>query len=169
MKPILNSKRVNIAAATIIVLSLSSPLYADPDAAATIPLNQEFQKLDANHDNYISRDEAAKLRNFTPAFDEADENRDGRLDRDEFTKAQAIYDRSRAAAYLGDSVITAKIKAALVQDLNVKSFDVSVTTNKGVVMLSGFVASEKQAQRAQEIANSVAGVKSVKSGLIVKS
>jgi hyperosmotically inducible protein len=160
---------MNFAAAIVIAVFISPVSYADPDAAATIPLNQEFRKLDANRDGYISRDEAAGLRNFAPAFDEADENRDGRLDRDEFTKAQAIYDRSRAVAYLGDSVITAKIKAALVQDLNVKSFDVSVTTNKGVVILSGFVTSEKQAQRAQEIANSVAGVKSVKSALAVKS
>ena len=169
MKPKRTSKRVNVVAATVIAVFLSPVSYADPDAAATIPLNREFQKLDANHDDYISRDEAARLSNFASAFDEADENRDGRLNREEFAKAQAIYDRSRAAAYLGDTFITAKIKAALVQDLNVKSLDVSVTTNKGVVMLSGFVTSEKQAQRAQEIANSVTGVKSVKSALVVKS
>jgi hyperosmotically inducible periplasmic protein len=169
MKPKLNLKLMNFAAATIATLTLTQPAHADPEASTTLPLNPEFQQLDVNHDNYISRDEAAKLGNFTRAFDEADENRDGRLDRDEFAKAQAIHARSRAVAYVGDSVITAKVKAALVNDPEVKALDVSVTTDKGVVVLSGVVASAKQARRAQEIAAAVAGVKGVKSGLMVKS
>lgn len=150
-------------------VAMSAPLYADPEASAPNLANPVFQKLDTNRDGYISRDEAAKLRNFSKAFNEADDNHDGKLDKDEFVKAQAIYDRMRAKAYIDDSIITAKVKAALVKDPDVKALDVSVKTDKGVVMLSGFVDNERQVHRAQEIAVSIKGVKSVKSNLVVKS
>jgi hyperosmotically inducible protein len=162
-------KPVNFAIAAAVALAMSTPLYAGPDASTPDPVNPAFQKLDADHDGYISHDEAAKRRNFAQAFAEADDNRDGRLDRDEFVKAEAVYDRMRTKAYIGDSVITAKVKAALVKDPEVKALEVGVKTDHGTVILSGFVDNEKQARRAQEIAISVAGVKSVKSALIVKS
>jgi hyperosmotically inducible protein len=84
-------------------------------------------------------------------------------------KAQAIYDRVRAKAYVDDSVIIARVKAAFVKDKEVSALAVSVKTDKGTVLLSGFVNNEQQARRAQEIAASIAGVKSVKSNLVVKS
>jgi len=157
------------SASIAMAMAMSAPLYADPEASTPGPANPVFQKLDTNRDGYVSRDEATKLRNFGKAFNEADDNRDGKLDRDEFVKAQAIYDRMRAKAYIDDSIITAKVKAALVKDPDVKALEVSVKTDKGIVMLSGFVDNEKQAQRAQEIAVSIDGVKSVKSNLVVKS
>ena len=152
-----------------VAMAISAPLYADPETSLPGPANPVFQKLDTNHDGYISRDEAARLRNFSKAFDEADDNHDGKLDKDEFVKAQAIYDRMRAKAYIADSVITAKVKAALVKDPDVRALEVSVQTEKGIVLLSGFVDNERQARRAQEIATLIAGVKSVKSNLVVKS
>ena len=45
---------------------------------------------------------------------------------------------------MDDSGITAKAKAALVDDETIKSTDISVETEKGVVTLSGFVASQDQ-------------------------
>lgn len=162
-------KPVGVVSAAAVVLALSSPLHADPEASTPSPVNPTFQKLDVNHDGYISRDEAAKLREFGSAFAEADANHDGKLDADEFAKAQAIYDRARARAYIDDRVITAKVKAALVKDPDVKALEVSVETNRGIVLLSGFVDNEKQARRAQEIAASIQGVRNVKSNLLVKS
>jgi hyperosmotically inducible protein len=128
----------------------------------------EFSRLDANRDGYLSRAEARKLGNFDKAFGEADDNRDGRLDAAEFAKAQAIYDRQRAGQFVEDSVITAKVKAALLRDPLVSGVDVSVETHKGAVLLSGFVASGQQARRAAEIAAGVGGVVSVKNSLVVK-
>ena len=68
-----------------------------------------------------------------------------------------------------DSVITAKVKTALLSDKEMHALDVHVETFKGRVELSGFVASEADKLRAVKDANSVKGVKSVENGLVIKS
>jgi osmotically-inducible protein OsmY len=70
--------------------------------------------------------------------------------------------------YVDDTVVTAKVKSALMSDDAVKSFDVSVETVKGVVQLSGFVNTSAQKTAAGKDAEAVLGVKSVKNSLIVK-
>jgi osmotically-inducible protein OsmY len=70
--------------------------------------------------------------------------------------------------YVDDSVITTKVKTALLVDPDIKSLDIGVETFKGVVQLSGFVNSAEQARKAVEIAKSVEGVRSVKNSLVVK-
>ena len=70
--------------------------------------------------------------------------------------------------YVDDTVITTKVKSALLGDDVVKSFAVSVETVKGVVQLSGFVNTSAQRSAAGRDAEAVAGVKSVKNNLIVK-
>lgn len=128
----------------------------------------EFTRLDTNRDSFVSRDEARAVKDFDRAFTEADANRDARLDADEFTKAQSIHERQRAAQFLDDSVVTAKVKAALLKDLRLKGLNVSVETHKGIVLLSGFVDDREQAQRAAEIAAGIAGVNAVRNSLVVK-
>ena len=129
----------------------------------------DFNRIDTNADGYVSRDEAKQLRGFDQAFTEADDNRDGKLDAAEFTKAQSIHDREAVGSYMEDSVITAKVKAALLKDLKTRSFAVSVETHNGTVLLAGFVDDEGQARRAADIAAGVQGVVRVKNGLAVKS
>lgn len=129
----------------------------------------EFKRLDSNGDGYVSRDEARKVKGFDKAFQQADDDRNGKLDASEFTKAQAVYDRVRAGQYADDSVITAKVKAALLRDPVVSAFAVSVQTHKGIVLLSGFVRNGSQARRAAEIAAGVQGVVTVKNALAIKS
>jgi hyperosmotically inducible protein len=146
--------------------SMGSAVAADSSGG---PPSAEFKKLDVNHDGYLSREEVRKIRGFEKAFKEADENRDGRLDVDEFVKAQAIHDRVRVGQYLDDSVITTKVKAALLRDRTLSVLGVSVETYKGTVLLSGFVDSEEEVRRATEIAASVDGVVNVKNGLAVRS
>jgi len=70
--------------------------------------------------------------------------------------------------FMDDSGITAKAKAALVDDETIKSTDISVETEKGVVTLSGFVASQDQAEKAVALVKKVEGVKSVNDKLHVK-
>ena len=129
----------------------------------------EFRRLDSNRDGFLSREEARKLHGFDKAFGEADDNRDGKLDAAEFTKAQSIHDRQAAGQFVDDSVITAKIKAALLKDPVVSALAVSVETRGGTVLLTGFVENDNQLRRAAEIAAGVQGVVNVKNGLAVKS
>jgi hyperosmotically inducible protein len=161
-----------IAAAMAAALISAIGTAGAASAASTekeVPAYPEFSKLDTNRDGYLNRDEARKIPGFDKAFKEADDNRDGRLDAAEFAKAQVIHDRVRAGQYLDDSVITAKVKAALLKDPVVSGFAVSVETYKGIVLLSGFVQSINQARRAAEIASGVQGVVTVKNALAVRS
>ncbi|MDO9467349.1 MAG: BON domain-containing protein [Thiobacillus sp.] len=70
--------------------------------------------------------------------------------------------------YIDDTVITAKVKAALIEDPTTKATEINVETFKGVVQLSGFVTSQAAANRAVELARGVAGVKSVKNDMRIK-
>ena len=70
--------------------------------------------------------------------------------------------------YVDDSVVTTKVKTALMNDAVVKSFAISVETVKGVVQLSGFVDTSDQKSAAGKDASVVPGVKDVKNNLIVK-
>jgi osmotically-inducible protein OsmY len=70
--------------------------------------------------------------------------------------------------YVDDSAITAKVKAAMLEDPGLKSLQVGVETFKGTVQLSGFVNSAEMRNRAATVASRVNGVKSVKNDLVVK-
>ena len=70
--------------------------------------------------------------------------------------------------YVDDTVITTKVKSALLGDDAVKSFEIKVETFKRVVQLSGFVDTSDQKSAAGKDAAAVAGVKDVKNNLIVK-
>jgi osmotically-inducible protein OsmY len=70
--------------------------------------------------------------------------------------------------FIDDSVITTKIKSQIAGDSLLKAFQISVETFKGTVQLSGFVNSQKDADRATEISNNVNGVRSLRNNLIVK-
>jgi osmotically-inducible protein OsmY len=85
-----------------------------------------------------------------------------------FSACASTRTRESTGAYVDDSVITTKIKAQLVADDFLKSFQISVKTYQGTVQLSGFVNSKQAVDKAGEIAKSVDGVKSVKNDLIVK-
>jgi osmotically-inducible protein OsmY len=70
--------------------------------------------------------------------------------------------------YIDDATITTKVKAALLKDDAVKSFEIKVETMKGVVQLSGFVDTSDQKFAAGKDAGSVQGVTDVSNNLIVK-
>lgn len=62
---------------------------------------------------------------------------------------------------IDDSIVTAKVKSALLADPDVKSFDLKVETRNGEVMLSGFVGNQAHVDRAILVARGVPGVKAV--------
>jgi len=69
---------------------------------------------------------------------------------------------------IDDSVLTASVKSALLADPDVKSVDFKVETRKGEVLLSGFVDSQAQIDRANAVAKGVSGVKNVLNNATIK-
>jgi osmotically-inducible protein OsmY len=70
--------------------------------------------------------------------------------------------------YIDDSVITTKVKAAVLNEPSLKSAEINVETFKGVVQLSGFLNSQADITKAAEVARNVEGVTSVKNAMHVK-
>jgi hypothetical protein len=70
--------------------------------------------------------------------------------------------------YVDDTVITTKVKAAILEEPGLKSSEINVETFKGVVQLSGFVSSSADISTATKVAQAVAGVTSVKNDMHVK-
>lgn len=76
---------------------------------------------------------------------------------------------AKTGQYVDDSTITTKVKTSFATDKTVSAMDVRVETSNGNVRLSGFVDSAAEKQRAEELARSVAGVKSVTNAITVQS
>jgi osmotically-inducible protein OsmY len=85
-----------------------------------------------------------------------------------FMGCAATQKHESTGQYVDNSVVTAKVKAAILDDPMLKTFQINVETFKGVVQLSGFVDSAQSAARAGEVAGRVEGVKEVKNDLVVK-
>lgn len=77
--------------------------------------------------------------------------------------------RESTGEYLDDTAITAKVKTNLLGDPMVSGFAISVETFRGRVILSGFVSSQTQIDRAVALAREVSGVREVQSALVIKS
>lgn len=136
--------------------------------AASAQPSERFRALDRDGDGFLSREEVRELRGYERAFEEADDNRDGRLSPDEFVKAESIQERQSVGKALDDTLLTARVKAALVRERGIKSTDVKVESSQGRVFLSGFVDTEDQKKRAAGIASRVEGVREVRDGLNVR-
>ena len=82
---------------------------------------------------------------------------------------ESVIDKTQTAGeYIDDSVITMKVKTAILNDPILNASHIEVTTVNGVVKLSGTVDSEQSIGRAMEVANSQKNVKSVQNALVVK-
>ncbi len=70
---------------------------------------------------------------------------------------------------IDDSILTTRIKSALLEDADIKSFEFQVETRKGEVMLSGFVDNAVQMERAVTLTRAIEGVKAVDNKVSLKS
>ena len=77
-------------------------------------------------------------------------------------------ERQTAGEVVDDGVVTAKVKAKLVDDPVTKAYQINVETFKGTVQLSGFVDSAEARSRAAQLASAVGGVKDVENSLEVR-
>jgi hypothetical protein len=77
--------------------------------------------------------------------------------------------QERAGGMIDDTLITTKVKAAFVRDETVSALRIGVTSNNGIVQLSGFANSPQEAERAAMVASQIPGVKEVENDIQVKS
>lgn len=158
-----------------IILGLVSAVSAltvyavTPDPSGQNVYQREFKMLDTDGNNRLSATEVKKDSVFDhDGFYKADKNHNGSLTQDEFAAYKSAVQQKEAKQLASDGAITSKIKAKYLLEKGIKSFKVSVETKDGIVVLSGFVDSIEAKSRAEQIASGVAGVKSVKSALVVK-
>ena len=76
--------------------------------------------------------------------------------------------REGTGEYIDDTVITTKVKAAVLNEPTLKSSEINVETFKGRVQLSGFVNSRADIDKAVMLARDVKGVTSVANDMRVK-
>ena len=67
-----------------------------------------------------------------------------------------------------DSIVTTKVKAALLADPTIKSLDIMVVTRNDEVHVSGFVDNQDQMDRVLSVAHSIEGVKNVSNDMSIK-
>ena len=88
--------------------------------------------------------------------------------RQEEVSVAAAASKITPGVQIDDTVITAKVKSALLAEPTIKSFDLKVETRKGIVQLSGFVDNQAQVNGALAITRAVEGVASVENMLSLK-
>ena len=70
--------------------------------------------------------------------------------------------------YFDDSLITTKVKAAILNEKTLSAGEINVETFKGTVQLSGFVKDKEDIAKASSVTRGVKGVKAVKNNLHMK-
>lgn len=139
---------------------------AKAEAGYAVAREKCNDKAGADKTACVDEAKAAESRDKADARVQRETSEASRPAREKSHKAASRHES--AGAYVDDSVITAKVKAAVLEESSLKSAEINVETNKGVVQLSGFVSSRASIDKAVEVARRVKGVQSVKNDMIVK-
>lgn len=73
--------------------------------------------------------------------------------------------RSSTGEYLDDVAISTRVRAAILNDPDLRSSEINVETFRNVVQLSGFVSSQAEIDTAVELTRSISGVQSVRNDM----
>jgi osmotically-inducible protein OsmY len=76
--------------------------------------------------------------------------------------------QTSAGEAIDDAVITTKVKSAFVGDQKVSASNISVSTDKGVVTLSGTAKDPQESRKAAELARNVTGVRRVENHIAIR-
>jgi hyperosmotically inducible protein len=152
---------------TLLLLLISAAAYAQysGEAAETRPAARaDFIALDRNRDGYISKVEALANQEVHKRFAAFDADKDGRLSEAEY--AAAMEDNEKRIVQ--DSIITARVRAALLAERGIPSLSIAVETYEGRVQLSGFVKAPDIVSRAGRVTAGVSGVRTVDNNITVR-
>jgi hyperosmotically inducible protein len=160
---------VTLITASIFTLgSVQVSAFGTADDTDPNGLRAAFKALDKNHNKKLSKAEVAEDKDVAKGFSVADKNHNGTLDEKEYIDYKSQIQQKNTKRELTDSLITTKVKTVILAEKGLKTMQISVETQKGVVLLSGFVDSAAQITRAEQVAKGVEGVKSVKNSLVLK-
>jgi hyperosmotically inducible periplasmic protein len=151
------------ACLALLLMLLSAPASAQYTGEPNTP-RADFVALDRNRDGYISKVEALANPEVQKRFAAFDQDRDGRLSEAEY--AAAMEDNEKRI--VSDSIITARVKAALLAEKGIPSLSISVETYEGGVQLTGFVKAPEIVSRAGRVTASVSGVRTVNNNITVR-
>lgn len=143
---------------TAITAKVKSAFVADPEVKSldiTVETRKSEVQLSGFVDNQAQVDRAVDIARRTQGVSDVQNK-------------LALKTPGTVGSAVDDTIITAKVKTALVRDDTVKALDISVRTNKGEVQLSGYVENETQVSRATEVARTVEGVKTVDNKMSLK-
>jgi hyperosmotically inducible periplasmic protein len=137
------------------------------------------QKIEAAKESLDEKADTAKeyIEEKTDASKEVLENAEAKIgkatekteEKLEGVKESVIEKSETAGEYIDDSVITTKVKAAIMGSSWLSASHIDVTTNKGIVVLSGTVDTEQNIAKAIEVARSQENVKAVQADLVVSA
>ena len=131
--------------------------------AAKESLDEKADKAE----EYMEESADASKEALEKAGDKIDEATEKSEEKLEGAKESVIEKSETAGEYIDDSVITTKVKAAILGSSWLSASHIDVTTNKGIVVLSGTVDTEQNIARAIEVARSQENVKAVETNLLV--
>jgi hypothetical protein len=147
----------------LLLLVLSAGALAQEPTTFPGP-RADFVALDRNRDGNISKVEALANPEVHKRFAAFDMDKNGLLSQSEY--ALAMEDNEKRI--LRDSLITARVKAALLAEKGIPSLSIAVETYEGRVQLSGFVKVPDIASRAGRVTAGVSGVRTVHNDIAVK-
>jgi hyperosmotically inducible periplasmic protein len=144
---------------SVLTGKVKAALVANPDTKARQIDVETFRgtvQLNGYVDSQEAKDAAGRVASSVSGVQKVENN-------------LSIQETNRTAGeVVDDNVLTAKVKAALIADPQVKAHEVNVETREGVVQLSGFVDSPEARSMAADVAKRVAGVKEVRNELQIK-
>jgi hyperosmotically inducible protein len=149
----------------LLMLASAAALAQNTGEATALPgPRADFVALDRNRDGYISKVEALANAEVQKRFAAFDLDKDGRLSEAEY--AAAMEDNEKRV--FQDSLITARVKAALLAEKGIPSLSISVETYEARVQLSGFVKAPDIVSRAGRVTAGVTGVRTVHNNIAVR-
>lgn len=137
------------------------------DADISVETNNGVVSLKGSVSNSDQKDAAEELARSTEGVKGVDDRLTSPSATDSLQKtadsagSSAEHKLDQAGDTINDAWITTKVKTDIAADSQIKDAKISVTTNNGVVALSGTVPSRSVQSRAVTVARQVNGVKSV--------
>lgn len=143
---------------TALTAKIKAELATDPTAKAhqiDVEINEGVVQLNGFVDSQANREAAERIARNAEGVKDVENN-------------LQVRGEETAGKVIDDTVITAKVKSALIGDATTKAHEINVESQNGVVQLSGFVDTETQKMQASKVARSIEGVKDVQNDIDVK-